>query len=167
MRYNRIVHGGVLAVLALFVITCVSSCKSHDSVVSDRSYHDSAWTVKVVQSGHGDSIVYKEQMIVVPRIIHVGDTDIISMDTTIYKYNERTIYNNYNNYNSSGRDIKDSAAVKEKKASAPKAKNKESSKWRMLWYGIIIGIIIALAALVVFKRKNILGKIRRLRDRNV
>lgn len=153
-------------ILALAICAIMNSCKTRERVISDHSYRDSAWTVKVVQNGHGDSVVYKERMVIEPRIIHTGDTTIISMDTTIYKYTERNITNNYNNYYDNGRNVSDSANVKKEEASAPKATNKESTKWRLLWYGIIIGIAIALAALVAVNRNSIIKKIRKLANRN-
>lgn len=150
----------------LVICALISSCKTHEPLVSERSRQDSVWTVKVVQNGHGDSIVYKERMIVVPRMVHVGDTTLLSMDTTIYKYTERTITNNNNYYYDNGRAVKDSANVEKKNESHSKATHdKEHSKWILLWHDVIIGVIIALIVSIIINRKSIFKRIRQLISR--
>lgn len=172
MDNDRIAHNrrwGLAVSLIVAIIFCilVGSCRTRQGVVSESRHYDSAWSVRVMQNGHGDSVVYKERVEIVPRLVHVGDTTIVTMDTIINRYTERTVNNNNYFYYDNGKQTRDSANIK-KTAAKPQqpAKQKGKPQWRLLWYGILIGILIFLSLLAIINRKALLAKFRRLASRH-
>lgn len=142
-------------IIGLIVCALMGSCKSHERIISDHSCHDSTWMVKVTENGHGDSIVYKERIFVVPRIVRVGDTTLVTMDTTIYKYTERTVNNNINRYYNTGKSMKDSSKVESLEPSEKEKRKSGGIQWKTLVCGIAAGAIITLVVLILSYRKAI------------
>ena len=170
MDNDRIVHSrrwGLAVSLIVAIIFCifVGSCRTRQGVVSESRHYDSAWSVRDVQNGHGDSVVYKERVEIVPRLVHVGDTAIVTMDTIINRYTERTVNNNNYFYYDNGKQTRDSANMKNT-AVKPQQPAKQKTQWRLLWYGILIGILIFLSSLAIINRKALSAKFRRLASRH-
>lgn len=94
----------------------------------------------------GDSVVYREKVVIRPHIFNVGDTTITLMDTTIVNSTERTVMETNNYYYGSGKTTHDTTFV-EARHSPEQAKSdtnsKQVHKWRLLCMGIIIGLLIA------------------------
>lgn len=149
----------ITIIVALLICAMLGGCKTRQSVSQEHWHHDTAWVVRVATNSKGDSTIYKERIEIVPRIVNVGDTTIYHMDTTIYRYTEVIKNNNTTIYSNQGKESKDSANIKQKKTSPPsKAAQKQEKKLNLLWYGIIIGVIIAIA---IAKRKKITAFIKK------
>lgn len=142
-EYNIANGCGVAAAIAIGLLLCLvlGGCKGRETLVRERVVYDTAWLKKLAQSERNDSVVYRERVEIVPRFYRTGDTTLVSMDTTIVRLTERNLYRTYNIYSDSGRISKDKVAV-----SKTETTTKSENKWRRLWQGVIIGIILALAA---------------------
>lgn len=127
----------VIGLLCLFL----GGCKGRETLVRERVAYDTAWLEKLAHSERKDSVVYRERVEIVPRFYRTGDTTLVSMDTTIVRLTERNAYRTYNIYSDSGRISKNRVAV-----SKTGTATKTESKWRRLWQGVIIGILLTLAA---------------------
>lgn len=147
-------------IIAMIFCALLGSCKTRQSVVGERVVYDTVWTTKVVHDSINGVRVEKEITRIVPHIIRIGDTTIVYSDTTIIRNVEGSNYVYKNYYQDKGKISKDSARIEEKKAlPASKGKDKSESKWRLLWTGIIVGVLIAL----VFRyRKKIITFIKGL-----
>lgn len=152
-------------IIALLICAMLGSCKTRQSVVSERVVYDTVWSVKVVHDSINGVRVEKEITKIIPHIIRVGDTTIIYSDTIVNRSTDNNTYLTKYIYQGQGKISKDSARIEEKK-SAP-VKNKEAkkgkdSKWRLFWTGLILGMLVIL---VINNRKKIVSFIRRLAKR--
>lgn len=155
----------VAVILALLFCALLGSCKAPQSTIRERVVYDTVWTEKAAQSTRNDSVVIRERVQIVPHVIRVGDTTIVYSDTTIVRATLNNRYITRNVYQGEGTITHDTAYV-EKKATVSKKENaaKDSShKWRLLWVGFAIGIILSL---LVIYRKAVVCFIRRLAKRN-
>lgn len=152
----------VAVIITLIVCALLGSCKVPQSTIGERVVYDTIWTEKAQQSAKNDSIVYRERIVVQPHVIKVGDTTIVYSDTTIVRVAENNHYITRNVYQDKGQIIRDTAYRKEiqyvpqtKVMTTPTYKN----KWQLFWFGIIVGVLIAL---VIKFRRNITTFIRRI-----
>lgn len=152
--------GTLLGIIACAIISFfLSSCKAHQSVVSERVVYDTVWSVRTVHDSIKGTRIEREITRIVPHIIRVGDTTIVYSDTIINKNIENNTYISKNEQKDQGKISNDSARIEEKKAGKAVAKQQPTQRWRMFWHGIIVGILIT----ICFRnRKKIVGLIRRL-----
>lgn len=125
--------------LSLFL----GACASHRETITDRVHYDTVWTVKVAENAKNDSVVYRERVEIVPKLIHVGDTTILHLDTTIVRVTERNLYTTKNVYQDKGRIVRDTVKV-DKIVPVKEASNKTVPKWKLIGIGIIFGLIMCL-----------------------
>lgn len=119
------------------------SCGAHRTLSEDRVHYDTVWTVKVAERAKNDSVVYRERVEIVPKLIHVGDTTIMHMDTTIVRVTERNQLLTRNIYQDKGRIVRDTVRV-DKVVPVKEASNKTVPKWKLVGIGILIGLIMCL-----------------------
>lgn len=117
------------------------ACASHRETITDRVRYDTVWTVKVAQNAKNDSVVYRERVEIVPKLIHVGDTTILHLDTTIVRVTERNLYTTRNVYQDQGRIVRDTVKV-DKIMPVKQASNKTVPKWKLVGVGLFLGLII-------------------------
>lgn len=128
----------------------ISSCKSRESVVSDRVAHDTAWAVSVAQGQRNDSVRVYERVEIVPRIVREGDTTIVNMDTIIYKETVRNFYNTQYVYRDEGKVSTDSVSKETVRKDSPAVRKAETDtrrkdgKWRMLLAGMAAGVLLSI-----------------------
>lgn len=149
----------VAVILALLFCALLGGCKAKERIVQS-TVRDTVWTVQIVQGSKGDSVVYREKMVVVPHVYNVGDTNIILMDTTIVNSTERTV-KEINNYYSDKGEIKHDPVQSKNKANTSSAGHVH--KWRIMCIGILVGLLIAICWNY---RKAIVSSIRRLANRH-
>lgn len=163
--YQRFIISAICLTLALFFCTLLVGCKAKERIVRS-TVCDTVWTRAVVQGVKGDSVVYREKVIIRPHIFNVGDTTIAVMDTTIVNSTERTVMETNNYYYGSGKTTHDTAYIEARHpvGQVKSARNsKQVHKWRFLCMGTIIGLLIA----ICYKyRKAISNFMRRLACRH-
>lgn len=150
-------------IIVCLIISFLTSCKTRQSVISERVVYDTIWTTKVVHDSIKGNKVEKELVRIVPHVVRLKDTTIVYSDTTIIKNVEGNtiVYKQY--YQDKGKISKDSANVEKKQTVLNKQTNtKTEHKWRMFWIGIITGILITLS---LKYRKAIVSFIKRLAKR--
>lgn len=165
VRRGRAIMPILVGMLASVLI---SSCRSHESVVSERVTHDTAWAVSVAQGQRNDSVMVYERVRIEPRIVRVGDTTIVNMDTIIYKETVRNFYDTQYVYRDVGKVSTDSAGRETVRRESPAARKTETEaprkdgKWRMLLAGMAAGVLLSIC---VKHRKAIGNAIIRLARR--
>lgn len=143
----------IAVILAMLFCAIIGSCRAPQSTVSERVVYDTVWTEKVAQNAKNDSIVYREKIVVQPHVIRVGDTTIVYSDTTIVRVAENNHYVTRNIYQDQGKIRVDTAYKKEIQYVTKNTAVKDTSaKWRALWAGIAIGILLML----LYKHRNTL-----------
>lgn len=150
-------------IIALIVCALLGSCKTRQSVISERVVYDTVWTAKVVRDSINGVRVEREITRIVPHIVKVGDTTIVYSDTIINRSTDNNTYLTKYIYQDQGKISKDSARIEEKKsvpAQKVNAKDKKDSKWRLFWMGIIIGLLSTLAITSWKKIKKIFQTLR-------
>lgn len=154
-------------IIALIVCALLGSCKTRQSVISERVVYDTVWTTKVVHDSINGVRVEREITRIVPHIVKVGDTTIVYSDTIINRSTDNNTYLTKYIYQDQGKISKDSARIEEKKsvpAQKVNAKDKRDTKWRLFWAGVIVGVLVTLC---IKYRKKIAGFIKRLAKRIV
>lgn len=138
---DRII-GGLWGLLACGLLTLIlGSCGAHRTLSEARVHYDTVWTVKVAENAKNDSVVYRERVEIVPKLIHVGDTTILHMDTTIVRVTERNQLLTRNIYHDQGRIVRDTVKV-DKIVPVKEASNKTVPRWKLIGIGMILGLIV-------------------------
>lgn len=138
---DRII-GGLWGLLACGLLTLIlGSCGAHRTLSEARVHYDTVWTVKVAENAKNDSVVYRERVEIVPKLIHVGDTTILHMDTTIVRVTERNQLLTRNIYQDKGRIVRDTVKV-DKIVPVKEASNKTVPRWKLIGIGMILGLIV-------------------------
>lgn len=135
-------------ILGLVICACLGSCKAHESVITTRTVYDTVWSVKSAQNAKNDSVIYRERVEIVPHIVKVGDTTIVYSDTTIVRVAERNLYRTNNVYSDQGKILRDTAYIEKQvptKQLNAATKHKGVSKWHVWLFGILIGVLLAVA----------------------
>lgn len=124
----------------------LGGCSAHRTLVSERARYDTVWMVSAAQTAKSDSVVVRERVEIVPKLIRVGDTTILHRDTTIVRVVERNVTNNRNFYTDKGRVRTDTVSV-------VREVEKASPGHRIGLLGIlgIIGSVAVLAGIIFFR----------------
>lgn len=149
----------VLLIIGTVLFILFGSCRTHGSV-SSRVVYDTVWSVKVIHDSIQGTRVEREMVRIEPHIVRLKDTTIIYADTTVVRNVEgqTVIYKQY--LHDRGEISKDSAYKKESQYVSREKTNTDCLyKWRLLWVGILIGV---LAALIVRYRRTIAAFIGRM-----
>ena len=152
-------------IVALAFCAMLGGCKAKEKIVQ-RTVRDTVWPVQAARGAKGDSVVYREKVVIRPHIFNVGDTTITVMDTTIVNSTERTLMETNNYYYGSGKTTHDTTFIEARhppEQAKSDTNSKQVHKWRLLCMGIIIGLLIA----TCYKyRKAISNFMRRLACRH-
>ncbi len=164
-NYQNFILSAFWLILALIFCAMLGGCKAKEKIVQS-TVRDTVWTVQIVHDSKGDSVVYREKVMVVPHIYNVRDTNIVLMDTTIINSTERTIKETNNYYSDKGQIVHDTAYIEKRvpeKAKVSGSSTQHVHKWRILGIGILVGLLIAICWNY---RKAIVRFIRRLANRH-
>lgn len=164
-KYQKSIMSAIWLIIALAFCAMLGGCKAKEKIVQS-TVRDTVWTVQVARGAKGDSVVYREKVVIRPHIFNVGDTTITVMDTTIVNSTERTVMETNNYYYGSGKTTHDTTFIEARhppEQAKSDTNSKQVHKWRLLCMGIIIGLLIA----TCYKyRKAISNFMRRLACRH-
>lgn len=106
--------GTALAIIStVLLLACILFGSCATSRNTERAaVKDTVWSLKVIEKGKADSVVYREKVVIEPHIIKTGDTTIIRMDTTVVRLTERNLYTTNYLYRDTGAIHHDSVVVK-------------------------------------------------------
>lgn len=136
--------GWIWGLIVCGLITLLVGC-SAKRVVASSALHDTVWSVSVVREGSADSVVVRERVEIVPKLIRVGDTVLLHRDTTIVRVVERNTVNNRNYYTDKGSVVRDTV----RQVVVPAAQKKSRSLW---WVWMAVGLTAGAGAAVLLKR---------------
>ncbi len=164
-KYQKSIMSAIWLIVALAFCAMLGGCKAKEKIVQS-TVRDTVWTVQVARGAKGDSVVYREKVVIRPHIFNVGDTTITVMDTTIVNSTERTVMETNNYYYGSGKTTHDTTFIEARhppEQAKSDTNSKQVHKWRFFCMGAIIGLLIA----ICYKyRKAISNFMRRLACRH-
>lgn len=150
--------GGIWGLVACGLLTLLlGGCGAHRTLQAERVRHDTVWMVSAGQTARSDSVVVRERVEIVPKLIRLGDTTILHRDTTIVRVVERNVVSNRSFYTDSGRIVRDTAKASREASPSPskgKASPSPSKGGGVIWaLGLLgLGALIGLGALLLLRR---------------
>lgn len=177
-RLLEIIIGIVLGAVVCLIL---GSCRSTRTITDTRHTvtHDTVTVRAAATSDRHDSTFYRELVRIVPRIITVGDTQIVTTDTTITRYRDRLVFHTVTDtayrdrilttatdssfvaaYNRPSTPTGNSEALSPPITARPRLQPTTTGhRWRSYWLGILSGILLSI---LFTHRRQLLSFIRRL-----
>lgn len=119
--------GSIWGLLACALLSLLlASCAARKTIVQSHATHDTVWMVQKSTGERQDSVLIKERVEIVPKLIRIGDSLVLHTDTNVLRVVQRNIYQNRNVYTGKGHVVRDTVFTA---ISAPASQKSSHRRW--------------------------------------